>query len=259
MRIALDAATSELSVAFWQAGRVYAQKTLSTERKHAAHIHPTIEALGKEIGMVPTQWTDIAVGCGPGSYTGTRLAVTTAKLLAWALQVPLYSVSTLEAMAYAALQRRWQAGRCAGDHWIVPMIDGRREHVYATAVRASVNAQGRVIRWECVDFERRMSWEQALALVSEGQATAVDHSIACWETEWSEPLRQRLQQAQHNGRVVVPTVPEATAIASLVELGRGVRFIGEQVHAVVPNYTQVTEAEAKWKSHHPDNDGSFEL
>lgn len=60
---------------------------------------------------------------GPGSYTGLRIGISSAKGLAYALDIPLVSVGTLEIMAMAAINR-------TDAHYLVPMLDARRMEVY---------------------------------------------------------------------------------------------------------------------------------
>ncbi len=63
---------------------------------------PAIDLLMKEVGVESNQLEKIVVAKGPGSYTGVRIGLTTAKTLAWALNVPLIGVSSLESLAYQA-------------------------------------------------------------------------------------------------------------------------------------------------------------
>ncbi|MBA2501060.1 MAG: tRNA (adenosine(37)-N6)-threonylcarbamoyltransferase complex dimerization subunit type 1 TsaB, partial [Chitinophagaceae bacterium] len=74
----------------------------------------------------------IAVSAGPGSYTGLRVGMATAKGLAYALGIPMISISTLEIMAIAAMSI-WGNKEKTGKLLLVPMIDARRMEVF-TAV-----------------------------------------------------------------------------------------------------------------------------
>ncbi len=87
---------------------------------------PAITKLMNEVGIQPNQLDRVVVANGPGSYTGVRIGVTTAKTLAWSLQIPVVGVSSLALMA--------QAGRLFHGE-IVPLVDARRGQVYTAYIR----------------------------------------------------------------------------------------------------------------------------
>ena len=90
------------------------------------HLHPVMAQALAEAGLGMDQMDGIAVGVGPGSYTGIRIAVTAAKTLAWANRIPLVGVSSLHALAWG-LKSGWnEAEPKAGVHWIIPLLDARR-------------------------------------------------------------------------------------------------------------------------------------
>ena len=82
---------------------------------------PNIIELMKKADISADQLDEIVIANGPGSYTGTRISVTTGKTLAWALQVPIYTVSSLKLIA---------AGGSCFEGLICPFIDARRATVY---------------------------------------------------------------------------------------------------------------------------------
>lgn len=90
---------------------------------HASWIHMAIRRLIAAAGISLAQLDAIAVTIGPGSYTGLRVGLATAKGLCYALKKPLITVPTLKMMAYAA--------RASSAELICPMIDARRMEVYA--------------------------------------------------------------------------------------------------------------------------------
>lgn len=89
---------------------------------HAEKLHVYIEEALKEAKINSEQLQAIAVSKGPGSYTGLRIGVSAAKGLAYALNIPLISVSTLQALAKQVE---------ADSGLIVPMLDARRLEVYS--------------------------------------------------------------------------------------------------------------------------------
>lgn len=89
---------------------------------HASWIHTAIQDLLMTAGLLLQQLDAVAVTIGPGSYTGLRVGLSTAKGLCYALKIPLICIPTLEMMAYAA--------RYTTATLICPMIDARRMEVY---------------------------------------------------------------------------------------------------------------------------------
>ena len=71
---------------------------------HGKALLPSVEALLKEAGVTRPQY--LAVGVGPGSYTGLRIGVTVARTLAWTWEVPLLGICSLTALAYGAGPQR---------------------------------------------------------------------------------------------------------------------------------------------------------
>ena len=96
----------------------------SKSYSHAERLHTSIDAVVKKSGITLCELSAVAVSKGPGSYTGLRIGVSTAKGLCFSLDIPLISVSTLHALASQVEQE---------EGFIVPMLDARRMEVY-TAV-----------------------------------------------------------------------------------------------------------------------------
>ncbi len=113
--LAFDTATDAATVALVQDGDV-----LGERRSRAARILKDIEELLAEAGLEADDVDAIAVGTGPGSYTGLRMGLVTARTLAVSLNVPVAGVSTLAALA-------------AGAPGAVPLIDAKRQEVFTLA------------------------------------------------------------------------------------------------------------------------------
>jgi len=121
----IETATTVCSVALAKDGEVVTYKQLDQRNIHAEIITLFIDEL---IANAAIQYGDldaIAVSCGPGSYTGLRIGVSTAKGLCFALDKPLIAIETLEAMAYGVMPEKQYAGML-----LCPMIDARRMEVY---------------------------------------------------------------------------------------------------------------------------------
>jgi len=122
--LALDTATEACSVALLYGDRLH-ERHAPAPRQHAEKVLPWIDELLAEAGIGKTQIDAIAVGRGPGGFTGVRLAVAVAQGLAFALDKPLLAVSTLAALAF-------EAGGQAGDH-VLAALDARMGELYLGA------------------------------------------------------------------------------------------------------------------------------
>ncbi|RRJ64240.1 tRNA (adenosine(37)-N6)-threonylcarbamoyltransferase complex dimerization subunit type 1 TsaB [Paenibacillus oralis] len=141
--LAFDTSTSSLAVAVMEDGRLLAERSMHAERDHSSLLVTAIGECLDAAGLSKRDLTGIAVGAGPGSYTGIRIAVTTAKTLAWALRLPVYGVSSLEALALGG----W-AGASGQDAaklgaWAAPAAGGAAGHgASAAAITGAAAANG---------------------------------------------------------------------------------------------------------------------
>ncbi|WP_055443745.1 tRNA (adenosine(37)-N6)-threonylcarbamoyltransferase complex dimerization subunit type 1 TsaB [Lacinutrix himadriensis] len=127
----IETATTNCSVSLSKEGETFAlQEDNSKQYSHAERLHVYIDDLLQQNNIKPTELDAIAVSKGPGSYTGLRIGVSAAKGLCFALDKPLISISTLEALARQVK---------AEDGLIVPMLDARRMEVYSAVFDASFN------------------------------------------------------------------------------------------------------------------------
>jgi tRNA threonylcarbamoyladenosine biosynthesis protein TsaB len=125
MILQIETATTVCSVALANEGKIQAVKQLNERNVHAEVITLFIQDVLNEAGVRYEDLQAIAVSCGPGSYTGLRIGVSTAKGLCFALDKPLIAIETLESMAYGVI-----AGKQYSDILLCPMIDARRMEVY---------------------------------------------------------------------------------------------------------------------------------
>jgi tRNA threonylcarbamoyladenosine biosynthesis protein TsaB len=122
----IETATSSCSVALAKNGETVAARCINERNIHAEVITLFIEEIMAKAGVSFDDLDAVAVSCGPGSYTGLRIGVSTAKGLCYAADKPLIAVPTLEAMAHGAL-----ADFDNGSYDLLcPMIDARRMEVY---------------------------------------------------------------------------------------------------------------------------------
>lgn len=125
----LETAGTNCSVSLFKGPELVAlREDNSPGYSHAELLHLYIEEVVKEAGISLSDLQAIAVSMGPGSYTGLRIGVASAKGLCFALDIPLISIPTLESLA-------WQLS--PSDGVIVPLMDARRMEVYTAVFDAT--------------------------------------------------------------------------------------------------------------------------
>ncbi len=134
MILQIETATTVCSVALANQGELIAVKEINERNLHAEVITVFIDELLNSAGVKYNQLQAIAVSSGPGSYTGLRIGVSTAKGLCYALDKPLIAVETLEAMAGGL-----SSPGIYPDSLLCPMIDARRMEVYTALFNISGN------------------------------------------------------------------------------------------------------------------------
>ena len=126
MLLAFDTASPLVSVALYDAdnGGVVTEHVAERPMKHAEQLAPLIELAMTTAGIVRQDLTAIAVGTGPGPFTGLRVGLVTARTLAFVLDIPVYGVCSLDALAIEAVDTG-----AVGEDFVVA-TDARRKEVY---------------------------------------------------------------------------------------------------------------------------------
>jgi tRNA threonylcarbamoyladenosine biosynthesis protein TsaB len=230
--LALDSSTRVGSVALVSDGALEAEYTLSVQRTHAERLLPAIAQVLKDSGRVPADLDVVAVTRGPGSFTGIRIALATAKGLAYALRRPLVGVSTLSALAYGV-------ARLAD--FACPLIDARRGEAYTAVYRTlSTGEAERVTDYLALPvrdlLDRLGKYEGRIAFTGDGAA-----------------LHAGVIQSVLGERAVFP----AEAVAALrgawvaaLAAARLTRGETDSPATLAPLYVRPAEAEVKWAAQH---------
>ncbi len=136
MILCLETATPVCSVALNSACCTLALRETEGQNAHSEKITNFIKAVMEEAGIGYSQLDAVAVSQGPGSYTGLRIGVSTAKGICYAADLPMMAIDTLEAMAYGMKEKL--GGQLDPDNLLIPMIDARRMEVYASVFDADL-------------------------------------------------------------------------------------------------------------------------
>lgn len=148
MILQIETATTTCSVALAHDDKVLAFKEATERNIHAGVITTFIDEILGDAGVEYHQLDAVAVSSGPGSYTGLRIGISTAKGLCFALDKPLIAIDTLQAMAYGAAYRAQNTNSTGV--LFCPMIDARRMEVF-TAVFSAAQQQLQSTSAEIID------------------------------------------------------------------------------------------------------------
>lgn len=218
--LAMDTSSQALALALLEDDKVMAELTLNIKRNHSIHLMPAVDFLVESVGWKPADLERVAVAQGPGSYTGLRVAVATAKTLAYTLKIDLVGVSSLYALAAAVKT----------DGFVIPLIDARRNTVYA----------GFYENGEAIRPDQHLPFSDVLNSLSEAKQVTFVGETANFRSQ----IEAMLPHAD-----ILETLPSAVEIG---KLGRVLPPV--DVAAFVPKYLKRVEAEENWLKTHTLND-----
>ena len=119
--LAFETSAKAASVALFDSENLLGEQYQNTGLTHSQTLMVMAEDLLRQCGKAPSDVEAVAVANGPGSFTGVRIGAAAAKGFAWGREIPLYGVSTLEAMAL---------GLGVHQGYVCPVMDARRSQVY---------------------------------------------------------------------------------------------------------------------------------
>jgi len=172
----IETATRICSVALSDNGRVVAMQETNTQNSHAEQITVFSEEIIYKAGISFRDLDAIAVSKGPGSYTGLRIGVSTAKGFCYSLDKPLISVGTLKALAAGIISKMKESGEKVEDLLFCPMIDARRMEVYSAVFDHQLN-EIRKTKAEIIDkdsFSDMFNNKKKIVFVGDGAAKCKD-------------------------------------------------------------------------------------
>ncbi len=227
--LGIESATPVAGVAVAYRDRILAERLINNRKTHSGHLLPMIKAVIGEAGIAPGDIGGIAVSSGPGSFTGLRIGMSTAKTLAQVWRVPVVGVSTLDALVHPL------AGLA---NLVCPLLNARKNEVYTSVYDVAGGELNNLTGFKALkpgDLAALLGqWpDRAVTFLGDG----VD--------EYRESMSLLLGKRAF----FAPVAAGHPRGASVADLGRIKLERGEGVDplALLPNYVRLSEAEVKWQ------------
>ena len=206
----LDTSNQALSVAVNRDGKMIAEINTNYKKTHSETLVDNIQKVLSIADIKKNHIDRIIVAKGPGSYTGVRIGITVAKMLAKQLNIPIYSVSSLFVLAVS--------NHITGN--AVPLIDARRGHVYGAVYNIQEDDYTEVIAPAYIEFSTL--------------AADIDEGVFLLNSE--EKITIDIDEYTH----VTPRISEAERYKKALKL--------EDADQLVPDYLRISEAERNWQN-----------
>jgi len=221
--LAIETSNKIGSVALWRDGEVVGERVLAQSRNHGALLFGQCRELHESAGIRPETLDLIAVGRGPGSYTGLRIGITAARTAAFALRKPLLGVPSVDVAA-------WNAPAHAPH--VAVVVDAKRGQVYA----ANYSRRGQSL--EC---------DTPCRIARPGEVELPEGCVVL-----GDALERYAEVFLRRGAVLAPEAawrPRAAVLAGLAaeRFAAGER---QDLHAVEILYMRRPEAEDVWERRH---------
>lgn len=217
----IETSTMQGGVALLSGQGLLSEYLLNVKATHTERLLPSIDRVLRDAGIALSQVEGLAVAAGPGSFTGLRIGLSTAKGLAVAVDKPLVGISTLEAMA-------WTLPFCI--HPICPILDARKGEIYCALFR---HQGDRLIR---LMDEAAISPELLIARIEQNTVFLGDGLSV-----YGDLLKSRLGELA----LFPPFSQRGGRAAAVAELGRRRLLLGQRddVSRLTPRYLRPSEAE----------------
>lgn len=228
--LGIETSTLVSSVALVTEDTLLAEITLQTKKTHSELLMPHIDKILRMAGINKADLKGIAVSIGPGSFTGLRIGLATAKALAYAMKIPIVGVPTLEALAY---------GCPVPGAILAPMLDAQKGNIYQALFQWQDGKLTEVMPVTVMDIHEalhKLTEYQAPVLVM-GEA-AVLH-------------REKIEQM---GKNLVFAAPHVVIQRASSTAGLGQMLLKQGIHhdimGLEPVYIRRSEAEVLWERRH---------
>lgn len=228
--LAIDTSNQVLGIAILSHNKIIGEMITNVKKNQTSRLMPGIHQLMNDVGMKPDQLNKIVVAKGPGSYTGVRIGVTTAKSLAWALSIPVVGVSSLEVLAYQGLFY---------NGFICPFFDARRQRVYTGLYQGENNHLIQVHEEINISMD---DWLESVKVYDQ-DIMFLSPNIALYKPMIVEQMGNRAIFPKDIFHMAKPS--------NLAVIGLNKQ--ADDTHSLIPNYLRLAEAEANWLQEQKDN------
>ncbi len=227
--LGIESATPVAGVAVMQDDRILSERLVNNRKTHSGHLLPMIKEAIAEAGIMKEELDAIAVSSGPGSFTGLRIGMSTAKSLAQVLEVPLVGISTLDALAYPL------NGLV---NLVCPVLNARKNEVYTAVYDLSAGTFNNLTGPKAVKPENLV---HMLSQWPDRQVTFLGDGVL----EYREIIKNMMGDRAFFAPGAV-NLPRGSSVAGLgrIKLQQGQ---GADPYTLMPNYVRLSEAEVKWQ------------
>ena len=230
MELAIETSSLVSSVAIGTKDSLLGEITIQAALTHSEQLVPHIDALLQMTGVAKKDIDHIVVSIGPGSFTGLRIGMGTAKALAYGLQIPIIGIMTMEAMAYNAMYT---------DQLIAVWIDAQKNNIYEA-----------LYRWEkgklqCIEEPVVKDFDESLMALADRHCPVLFMGDGAFLDE--ETIRETSEQ------FTIAAPPMAIPRAQSLLLAAQERIANKEfddLMQVVPYYLRRSEAEVLWEKKH---------
>ncbi|MBO4953590.1 MAG: tRNA (adenosine(37)-N6)-threonylcarbamoyltransferase complex dimerization subunit type 1 TsaB [Clostridia bacterium] len=223
--LALDTSSITAGVALWRDGVPAAQLVVQNQRTHSRNLLPMVDAVLSFCDCTMDDIDLFAVGDGPGSFTGLRIGVATAKAFAHATNKPLLGVSILDGFA---------AFCCFPDGIICPLLDARRNQAYTAFY--TTDASGKVVE---KTPPKAMALEEILTALKGKKVLFTGDGLPAFEAQIREAMGEDARFA--------PPYLRVNAIGGIASLAVASPDRAGSYGALTPNYFRPSQAEREAK------------
>ncbi|OCL27763.1 tRNA N6-adenosine(37)-N6-threonylcarbamoyltransferase complex dimerization subunit TsaB [Orenia metallireducens] len=226
LTLAIDSSTNTGSIALISEDGLIGEELLNLTDTHSQRLMPQLVNLLEGSGYEPKDLEGVGVGLGPGSFTGIRIGLTTAKTLAQSLKIPIIGISTLEAMAY---NLKYTSA------YLCPMIDGRRDRVFTVLYKGK-------------GYLEAESQESLIAIDDLLKELVDIEEDIYFIGEVANKYRDKIMEEVKEPRFVSSSfnLPKASIIGEL-SLKRLLAGKEDNLFTLTPNYLKRSQAEIQWE------------
>lgn len=230
--LGIEGATPVASAAVAGADKILAERSVNNLRTHSINLLPMVRDVMAEAGLGHGDLGGVAVSVGPGSFTGLRISMSTAKTLAQIWELPIVGIPTLDAMVYPLAGH----GRL-----LCPILNARKNEVYTAVYDASGDGEPQLMAGPLA-----MGIDDLVSLLGpyRRRVSFLGDGVSVY--------RARLVELMGNQAGFLPLCSSSPRGAAVAELGLAHLKAGLGVDplTLLPQYVRFSEAEVKWREKH---------